>query len=167
MFDPNLLKRFGRDPEGAKAALTSELSAFEALPPVLSDIWLVPRAPGAWSAAQTTEHVLKVNVGMSKTLRRLRRDGLVSEPSRTPGTLVDGKPQAPAFSLPGDGLPWADLEPGWSAMRERFLTEVEATQGWSGKTWFHPYFGDLDALGWVRAAALHMAHHRKQLETLK
>ena len=167
MVDATLLERFGRDPEGAKAALGREFAAFGALPAALADVWFVPRAPGAWSAAQTTEHVLKVNVGMSKTLHLLRQSGPPSEPSRTPGTLQDGKPQAPAFSLPGDGLAWADLEPGWLEMRAQFFAEVEATQIWHGPTRFHPFFGDLDALGWVRAAALHMAHHRRQLAGLR
>lgn len=167
MFDPELLNRFGRDPEGARAALGRELAAFEELPPTLADVWFVPRAPGAWSAAQTTEHVLLVNVGMSKTLRLLRQTEPPPELSRTPGTLKDGKPQAPAFSLPGDGAAWAALEPQWLEMRARFLAELEATRAWHGLTRFHPYFGDLDALGWVRAAALHMAHHCRQLTALR
>ena len=167
MVDPRLLERFGRDPAGAKAALGREFAAFEALPAALADGWFVPRAPGAWSAAQTTEHVLKTNVRMSKTLRLLRQNGPLPEPSRTPGTLKDGKPQAPVLSLPGDGLAWAALEPGWLEMREQFLAELEATQTWRGQTRFHPFFGDLDALGWVRAAALHMAHHRRQLAALR
>ena len=167
MVDPNLLERFGHDPEGARAALEREFAVFGALPAALADVWFVPRAPGAWSAAQTTEHVLKTNVGMSKVLRLLRRDEPPPEQTRTPGVFRDGKPQAPAFSLPGGGAAWDVLEPQWSAMRARFLAEVEATRVWPGPTRFHPYFGDLDALGWARAAALHMAHHRRQLEALR
>ncbi len=166
MYDPKLLERFGRDPAEAKGILRRELAAFGALPAALADVWLVLRTPGAWSAAQTTEHVLKVNVGMTRTLYLLRQDGPLPAPSRTPGALVDGKPQAPAFSLPGDGLAWAVLEPEWLEMRARFLGELEATQTWHGPTRFHPFFSDLDALGWVRAAALHMAHHRRQLVAL-
>lgn len=167
MYDSNLLERFGHNPGGAKAALEREFTAFEALPAALTDVWFIPRAPGTWSAAQTTEHVLKVNTGMSKMLYLLRQDEPPPEPSPTPGTLKDGKPQAPAFSLPGDGVLWADLEPGWLKMRERFFTEIEATRIWHGPTRFHPFFGDLDALGWVRTAALHMAHHRRQLAALR
>ena len=139
-----------------------EFAMFEALPAAFTDGWFAPRAPGAWSAAQTTEHVLKTNVGMSRMLRLLRQTEPLPESSRTPGTLQDGKPQAPVFSLPGDGAAWADLEPHWLSMKERFLDELKATQTWHGPTRFHPFFGDLDALGWVRAAALHMAHHRRQ-----
>jgi hypothetical protein len=51
-------------------------------------------------------------------------------------------------------------------MRSRLLEEVDATTEWHGRSWFHPYFGDLSALGWVQAAALHLAHHRKQLEAV-
>ena len=166
MVDPRFLERFGRDPAGAKVALGREFTAFEALPAALADVWFVPRTPGVWSAAQTTEHVLKVNASMSKTLYILRQNRSLPEPSRTPGTFQDGKPQAPAFSLPGDGLAWADLEPQWVETRERFWGELGATRTWHGPTRFHPFFGDLDALGWVRAAALHMAHHRRQLTGL-
>lgn len=125
-------------------------------------MWLEPAAPGKWSPAQVTEHVMKVNVGMSKTLYLLRRDAPLPEQARTPGALVAGRAQAPEFSRPGEGLPWAVLEPEWLELKTRFLAEAEQIRA-SERTWFHPYFGDLDALGWARAAAFHMAHHRKQL----
>ncbi len=164
MFPKTLLARFGRDPETVKVALSRELEAFRALPGQL-EVWLQPASgAGAWSPAEVTEHVLKVNVGMSKTLRLLRRDAPLPEQARTPGTLVEGKAQAPEFSLPGPPQPWAVLEPQWAEMEGRLLREAEQTHDWEGRTWFHPYFGDLNALGWAQAAAMHMAHHRRQLE---
>ena len=166
MFQKSLLARFGREPETAKSALTRELAAFRSLPEELTVVWLEPPAPGAWSPAQVTEHVLKVNVSMSKTLRLLRRDAPLPEQARTPGKLLGGKAQAPDFAHPGEPQPWAALEPQWDEMQRRLLSEVEQTQDWRSRTWFHPYFGDLDALGWVQAAALHMAHHRRRLQTV-
>lgn len=163
MFQKSLLARYGREPETAKGALARELAAFAALPEALTEVWLEPRAPGAWSPAQITEHVLKLNVGMSKTLYILRRDAPLPEQARTPGELLEGKAQAPDFSHPGSSQPWAVLKPQWEEMQSRLLGEVEQTRAWRGRTWFHPYFGDLDALGWTQAAALHMAHHRRQL----
>ena len=171
MLDKILLARFGRDPEAVRAALAREFTAFEALPTALTAVWLEPYAPGKWSPAQMTEHVLKVNVGMSKTLYLLRRDAPLPEQTRTPGSLENGKAQAPAFSYPSEGLAWEILQPKWQGTKTRFLAEAEqvgrvqaeATQ----RTWFHPYFGDLDALGWLQAAAFHMAHHRKQLSVLR
>ena len=149
-----------------KGALERELAAFGALPGELTAVWLTPPAPGAWSPAQVTEHVLKVNVGMSKTLRLLRQDAPLPEQARTPGKLLEGKAQAPEFSRPSEPQPWAVLEPQWDEMQRRLLSEVEQTQDWRSRTWFHPYFGDLDALGWAQAAALHMAHHRRRLQTV-
>ncbi len=166
MFDKRLLARFGRDAEAAKAVLTRELADFGALPEPLTEIWFVPLSPGHWSPAQLTEHVLKVNTGMSKVLYLLRQEGSLPPEARTPGVLVRGNAQAPAFSRPGEPLPWTALEPTWLEMQTRFLAETEGTRDWTERTRFHPYFGDLNALGWVQAAALHMAHHRRQLEPL-
>lgn len=163
MFERRLLARFGREPETAKAALERELAAFGALPETLATVWLLPRTPGAWSPAQVTEHVLKVNVGMSKTLHLLRRDAPLPQEKRTPGVLGDGKAQAPAFSHPGVAQPWVVLKPQWLEMQVRLLDEVAQTRDWEERSRFHPYFGDLNALGWIQAAALHMAHHRRQL----
>ncbi len=166
MFSKQLLARFGKDAESAKTALVRQLDLFGALPEDLAGVWLSPLEDGKWSPAETTEHVLKVNVGMSKTLRLLRQEAPLPELPR-PGVLVGGKARSPAFALPGEPQPWAVLAPQWREMRRRFLAELEATEGSAnglhGPVWFHPYFGELDALGWVQAASLHMAHHRKQL----
>jgi hypothetical protein len=164
MLDRRLLARFGRQPEAAEAALARELEAFRALPTRLAAVWTLPRVPGAWSPAEVSEHVLKVNVAMSKTLHLLRRDAPLPEGPRTAGVLKEGRAQAPAFSHPGPPQPWSALEPAWLEMERRLLAEVRATRDWHGRSWFHPYFGELDALGWVQAGALHMAHHRRQLE---
>ena len=164
MLDKTPLTHFGNDPETTRAALEREFTAFEALPAALADVWLEPRKPGAWSPAQVTEHVIKVNVGISKTLYLLRRDAPLPEQPRTPGTLKNGRAQAPAFSQPGEGLLWAALEPRWLETKTRFLAEAEQARV-SERTWFHLYFGDLGAFGWMQAAAFHMAHHRKQLQT--
>ena len=163
MLDKTLLARFGREPETATAALVRELGAFEGLPEQLSRVWLTPCAPGKWSPAETTEHVIKVGVGMSKTLHLLRLGAPLPLEARAPGTLLGSRAQAPAFSQPGPPQPWRVLKPLWFDMQSRLLNEVDEPHSWSGRTRFHPYFGDLDALGWVQAAALHVAHHRRQL----
>lgn len=176
-----MLARFGRDPEAVRVTLKGEFTAFERLPVELTGVWLEPHAPGKWSPAQTTEHVMKVNTGMSKTLYLLRRDAPLPKQARTPGLLVEGRAQAPEFSRPGEGFLWETLEPRWLELKTRFLAEAEQADGSltdrsqagsfrnnvAERTWFHPYFGDLDALGWVQAAAFHMAHHRKQLSVLQ
>ena len=163
MFDKTVLTRFGQTPEAAKAALERELTAFAALPASLQEVWLRPRPEGAWSPAETTEHVLKINVSMSKVLNLLRTDKPLPEQVRTPGRLKEDKAQAPEFTRPGPPQAWDALEPQWLEVAARLRREVDETHDWRGRSWFHPYFGDLDALGWLASASLHMAHHRKQL----
>ena len=164
MLSKVLLERVGRDPASVRAALEREFTAFEALPAALAEVWLEPTAAGKWSPAQVTEHVIKVNVGMSKTLYLLRKGAPLPEQPRVPGVLRDGRAQAPEFSRPGAGSPWAVLEPSWLETKTRLLAEAAQADSLE-RTWFHPYFGDLGALGWQQAAAFHMAHHRKQLQS--
>lgn len=165
MFPKLLLARFGSEPEAATASLVRQLELFGAPPEPLLGRWLTPLKAGGWSPAEVTEHVLKVNIGISKTLRTLRQSAPLPAQLREPGQLVGGHAQSPAFALPGEPQTWEVLLPRWQEMQARFLAEVEATHpdGWHGRTRFHPYFGDLDALAWVQSASLHMAHHRKQL----
>ena len=118
---------------------------------------------GAWSPAQVTDHVRLINVSISKVLHLLRREGPLPDAQRVPVTVVEGRVQAPPFALPGPVQSWAALEGPWLEMATHLNDEVAATRVWHGRTWFHPYFGDLDALEWVASASLHMAHHRKQL----
>jgi hypothetical protein len=165
MFSQTLLTRFGATPEAAKAALEDELARFEALLPQLEERWTQPLRAGAWSPAEVTEHVLKINLGMSKVLYLLRQGRTMPQGApRTPGVLIEGRAQSPEFGLPGEPQPWSVLAPRWTEMRSRFLAEVDATTEWHSRSWFHPYFGELSALGWVQAAALHLSHHRKGLE---
>ena len=164
MLDKDALSRFGTDPQTAKVTLVEEFDAFEEIQPALQSRWGEPIRPEAWSPAQLFEHVLKTNVSMSKVLYLLRRDAPLPDLPKKPANFVDGKPQSPEFALPGEPQPLEDLLPKWRETRERLLEEVEQTNAWHDRTMFHPVFGDLDALGWVQATSLHMAHHRKQLE---
>lgn len=166
MSDKTLLARFGRTPETARAALARELGVFAAQPERLGTVWLEPYAPGKWSPAEITEHVMKVNVSIGKVLRLLRSDRPLPEQTQTPGQLANGKAQSPEFALPGAPQPWEGLQPAWLEAGARLLAESQETEVWHGRTFFHPYFGNLGALGWVQAASLHTAHHRRQLETL-
>lgn len=162
-MDKRVLARFGREPAEAKAILERELAAFVELPDEFADVWTLPVRSGAWSPAQVTDHVRLINVSISKVLHLLRRKGPLPDAPRVPATVVEGWVQAPSFALPGPSQPWAVLEGPWLEMATRLKGEVAATHDWHGRTWFHPFFGDLDALEWVASASLHMAHHRKQL----
>ena len=164
MRNQNALSHFGSSPEEAKAVLVHEFDAFEEVQTSLQERWTVPLRPGAWSPAQVFEHVLKTDVSMSKVLYLLRRDAPLPEMPKKPANVENGKIQSPAFALPGEPQPLEALLPEWKEVRERHLQEVNKMSNWHERTVFHPVFGELDALQWVQAASLHMAHHRKQLE---
>jgi hypothetical protein len=157
-----VLLQYGDDMEGARAALERERAAFEAMWPELQDRWKVPLQEGAWCPAQVVEHVLKASTGFSKVLYLLRRDAPLPDVPKVPGTYKGGRPQAPDSAIPGDPQPFEALEPTWREVHDRLLKEAVVAQP-SERTFFHPFMGDLDALGWVRMSAYHLAHHRKQL----
>ena len=164
MPNKDALSHFGSDPGEAQAILVREFDAFEKVQTSLQERWTEPLRPDAWSPAQIFEHVLKTNVSMSKVLYLLRRDAPLPEMPKKPVNVENGKIQSPEFALPGEPQPLEALLPKWKEVRERHLQEVDKTSTWHERTVFHPVFGDLDALQWVQAASLHMAHHRKQLE---
>lgn len=163
-FDPRLLTRFGASPEDAAARLEQELERFGVLLPQLAPHWTARPAADAWCPAQVVEHVIKVNDATSKILHLLNRDAPLPEVARQPGEVVDGKPQAPVQLKPGEPRPFAELMAAWEASKMRFLAEVAATRDWTGRRFFHPFFGDLTAQAWVQAMSFHNAHHRKGLE---
>ena len=157
-----VLLRYGGDMNGARAALERELAAFETMLPELQDRWEVPLREDAWCPAQVVEHVLKASTGFSKVLYLLRREAPLPEVPKVPGIYKDGRPQAPETAIPGEPQPWGALEPTWREVHDRLLKEAGVAQP-AERTFFHPFMGELDALGWVRMSAYHLAHHRKQL----
>jgi hypothetical protein len=159
-----VLARYGREADEAKLIFERELAAFAVLPQTLTEVWLTPTRPGAWSPAQVTEHVCLVNVAASKVLYLLRREEPLLEGPRTRATVIGGRVQAPPFTLPGPSRPWEALHSQWRAMETRLAGEVAATRVWRGRRYFHPFFGDLCALEWLASASFHLAHHRKQLQ---
>lgn len=159
-----VLERFGTTPAAARAALARQQGAFEALWPALQSRWEDPLREGAWCPAQVTEHVVKASARFSKALYLLRRDEPLPEVPRVPGAFEDGRAQAPASVIPGPPQPLAALVPQWQEVHARLFAEVDATRTWHGRTLFHAFFGELDALGWLQVAAFHLRHHRKQLE---
>ena len=76
-----------------------------------------------------------------------------------------GRRVAPPHTRPSDtGLAWEDLDTRWAQSRaglERAAAELRHTPG---RTLWHPFFGELDAMDWMRMVAIHLNNHRKQLE---
>lgn len=158
------LARYGENPAEAQEVLRRELGDFEVLWPALQVRWDTPLRPEAWSPAQVVEHVIKTNASFSKTLHVLQRDAPLPERPAPKGILKDGRPQAPEGLQPGEPQALSVLEPLWQEVNARLLHEVETIKDWHGRTLPHPFLGELDAFGWLRAAAWHIAHHRRGLE---
>ncbi len=129
-----------------------------------------PVREGAWSPLMFLEHVALVEDSTARVLRRLRRvaqgEPLPPVPTQ-PGTMVDGRPQAPEGVRPKGGLSREEVRALLEKARALLLEEAERLDEKNPYTFPHPFFGALTALGWLKAAAYHEAHHlRLHLEPL-
>lgn len=163
--DPAVLLPFGETPEQVRASLSRELDAFAAQLRTRAQDWTATQPGREWSPAQEAEHVLKINAGITRVLGLLLSDRELRPTPQNPGRLVGGKRQAPADSLPGaEGLRWDGWEQEWRAGREALETVAAGVRETPGRTFWHPYFGELDALDWLRMVAAHLHSHRRLLE---
>ncbi|GLV48547.1 maleylpyruvate isomerase [Thermus sp. LT1-2-5] len=130
--------------------------------------WLArPLREGAWTPLMVAEHIALVEESTARVLRRLRRvaAGEVLPPvSVKPGEYKDGKPQAPEGVRPQGGLSQEEVLALLERARAFLLEEAGKANPHHPATFPHPFFGELTALGWVRAAAYHEAHHLKALQ---
>ncbi|MDO4263983.1 MAG: DinB family protein [Deinococcus sp.] len=163
--DPAVLRQFGRTLTEAQAALHTELDAFEAELRTRKGDWHATQPGRDWSPAQEAEHVVRINTGITRLLGLLLSDCELRAAPQTPGQLKEGKRQAPADSLPSaTGLPWANWEAMWNGHRAALETVAADVRETPGRTAWHPFFGELDALGWLRMVAAHLHSHRELLE---
>lgn len=137
----------------------------------LSDeqLW-AQRDPQTWSPAEVSEHISLVEESGGKIIRRLRKviQGQAAPfPSPPPGkTRPDGRPIAPDPAQPKGGLTRAELLERLTGIRQRLLEEVEEGQDLleHPTTYKHPFFGQLNALGWLQTLVYHERHHLKQIQ---
>lgn len=163
--DPAVLRQFGTGPAEVQAALHAQLDAFEAELRTHESDWSATQPGREWSPAQEAEHVVKINTGITRLLALLLSDRELHPMPQTPGVLKGGKRQAPAHSLPSEtGLPWAGWETVWSEHRTALEAVAANVRETPGRTAWHPYFGELDALNWLRMVAAHLHNHRELLE---
>lgn len=164
MQDPSILLALGSTPAEVNDRLKRELDAFEAHLQTRAGDWTTTQQGREWSPAQEAEHVLKINRNITKLLGLLLSDKELRPVPHTPGTLRAGKRQAPEFSLPsGAGLS-SDWQAEWQAHRaalEQVAAHVRATPQ---RTFWHPFYGELDALNWLRMVTGHLYSHRQLLE---
>lgn len=158
------LRRLGGSGEEVAARLERELDAFERAVAGAQARWHVPLPGREWTAAQEAEHVLLVNESSARIAALLASDRPLRPVPRTPGEERDGKRQAPEGTRPGPGQPWEALAERHQAARAQLLALAAQAGDDPGRTFFHPFMGDLTALDWLRMAAYHIGHHRRQLE---
>ncbi len=161
LVDPALLDSMGDTPEAAAERLQHEVQTFESVARARAD-WFEPRAGGAWSPAQLTEHVLLANASFAKVVHLLGSGRDLPDVPRAPSTMQNGRIVAPAFLVPGPGVAWEELEARWRDVHARFVAAAAHPADLT-RTFWHPSFGELNAFGWTRAAAWHTRHHRRQL----
>lgn len=160
-----MLRQFGATPAEVQATLRAELDAFEAELRTREADWMATQPGREWSPAQEVEHVIKINAGITRLLGLLLSERELRPMPQTPGVLKDGKRQAPDHSLPGDtGLNWNSWQEVWSEHRAALEAVAADVRETPGRTAWHPYFGELDALNWVRMVAAHLHSHRELLE---
>lgn len=166
LTDPAVLAVMGATPDDVRARLTKELDRFEAQLRTRQADWTRVQPGREWSPAQDAEHVILINDSIARGVALLLSDRELRPSPRAPGeTTPDGRRVAPPHTRPSDtGLAWEDLDTRWAQSRaglERTAADLRATPG---RTLWHPFFGELDALDWMRMVAIHLNNHRKQLE---
>lgn len=113
------------------------------------------------------EHIALVEDSTARVLRRLRRvaagESLPPVPF-VPGEVRDGKPQAPEGVRPKGGLSLEEVLALLARARAFLLEEPAQADPQNPATFPHPFFGELNPLGWLRAAAYHEAHHLTALQ---
>ncbi|WP_027483188.1 DinB family protein [Deinococcus pimensis] len=159
-----MLLVYGRTPQEVAARLEQELDAFERAAASAQDRWDTLMPHRAWTYAQEAEHIVVVNEGSARIARLLLSDRPLRPVEVPRGQLANGRRLAPEAMLPGPGQPWTALRERHAASREALLTAARQGHETPDRTFPHPFMDDLDALGWLRMAAYHTRHHRRQLE---
>lgn len=165
MNDPAILKFVGQTPEEVRTRLGVELDRFEAQLRSRQDDWTVTQPGRDWSPAQEAEHVLKIDTSIVPLLRLLLSDKALRPMPQVPGEIRNGKRQSPDALLPSDaGLPFEALDTTWAEHRQKLEEVAAQVRETPGRTFWHQFFGEIDALDWLRMVTVHLRAHRKLLE---
>lgn len=121
---------------------------------------LIPRLPGLedssrhWSVWMTLEHLRITNTVFAMVITSLLRG---SVPQRQAST---------AAVKPGEILS-GEVEHAFEDSCDSLLATAASAKAWdSPAKYAHPWFGPLDATGWLALSAMHMGIHRKQLRSI-
>ena len=160
-----MLTAFGETPEQISAELHKALERFQVALPECQGHWTISPAPGRWSPAQVTEHVLMVNEVVAEIVVQLLAQTPRLPPPSGPGQVIGGKRVSPERLEPGQGTAWAELAGRWQAACERLTTAATRLEDADlSRRYAHPFLGEIDAHDWLRMATFHTRHHRRQLE---
>ncbi len=175
------LVAYGQTQPEVLARLEQELKLFDAHLQTRQNDWAQVQAGREWTVAQEAEHVMLINISITRLLKLLASDRPLQAAPQTAGVLKDGKRQAPAYSLPSkQGVAWEELELSteqadteqadtnipsrWTEQQQALLDTVTITTANPERTFWHPFFGELDALNWARMVSGHLHSHRHNLE---
>ncbi len=121
---------------------------------------LIPRVRGIedssrnWSVWMTLDHLRIINGGITRTIGALLK-----------GIVPPGQASTAAVKPSSDvtGAMMSEYESSCDAL---LLQAVAASDLRTAARFAHPWFGPLDAFGWLAMAAGHMGIHRVQLERI-
>ncbi|MBZ9715202.1 DinB family protein [Deinococcus multiflagellatus] len=165
-LDRAALAPMGETPAAVHTRLRSELDAFEAHLRGRETDWTRVQPGRDWTPAQEAEHVALINESITRVLALLLSDREVRPAPQTPGELSpEGRRVAPPHTRPSEtGLAWAEWPARWAQGRAALEAATADLRPTPGRTLWHPFFGELDALDWARMVAAHLAGHRRALE---
>jgi len=122
---------------------------------------LILRLPGLedssrqWSVWMTMEHLRITNLGMAGIIDCLLRD------EQPPGVVRTAEVKPATTAGP-------EVETQFADSCDALLRAAGEGNGLRTiKRHAHPWFGPLDARGWLAMAAMHMGIHRKQIEAIR
>ncbi|RJF73119.1 DinB family protein [Deinococcus cavernae] len=165
LFDPVLLRSFGDSPEDVSRHLQAELDALEGHLGTRQGDWTRVQAGREWSPAQELEHVLAIGRAGGKAIHLLLSEKELRAFPQLQGELKEGKRQTPDFARPSpDGLAWEAWTEAWQTHRQELEGAAARLRATPERRLWHPYFGELDALDWMRSLVGHLRGHRELLE---
>lgn len=164
------LLTFGHTPAQVAERLALEQRNFEDAAVRAQPHWHAPLPQRTWTPAQEAEHVILVAESSAKIAALLLSDKPLRNMPQTPiVTDAQGRRQAPAGTVPGQGQPWEALSKRATAVGETLQAAAlnapdDAATGAADRKFWHQAMGELTALDWLRMTAFHTRHHRKKLE---
>lgn len=166
----SILTPYG-DPDSCLAQLDSSRDRILALVTPLDDTAFFHRPDEeTWSVAMVLEHIAMAESSAARTIRALAR---VANGGSLPAFHVepgrrrpDGRPIAPDIVTPKGEMSREAVMAKLSDARESLHHQVREGRDLLDHevTVPHPFFGDLNGLGWLRMAAYHEPSHIDQID---